>query len=193
MRRERREAVLYAMGKVESTLAGAPIDRERLTMIEAILRRLAARAELFSAEAFPPPADPTRDSNMYELCRDDRGETTLYVSVAPPGLETPPHDHGTWAVIAGVRGTEANVFYRRAPDGTLAATRTVLVEKDAAVSLMPKDLHSIRILPTPEPFFSFHLYGLPFERTRREYRDPATGEWKYFTARPNIRPYDLNG
>src|SRR3990167_8533659 len=38
---------------------------------------------------------------------------TLAVIVTswPSGRETPPHDHGTWAVIGCVKGTETNVLW----------------------------------------------------------------------------------
>ena len=33
-----------------------------------------------------------------------------------PGRGTPPHDHGTWAVVAGVEGVERNIRYERLDD-----------------------------------------------------------------------------
>ena len=33
-----------------------------------------------------------------------------------PGRGTPPHNHGTWAVVAGIAGTEQNVFWKRLDD-----------------------------------------------------------------------------
>ncbi len=188
---QRREAILIAMNEVEGIAGLADIDRGTLVQIEKILARLAARDELFRAEDFPPPEDPERDSNMYELWRDARDAVTLYASVAPPGLETPPHNHGTWAAIAGIRGVESNDFYRRALSGDLEKSHTIEVRRGSVIGMLAGEVHSIRILPTPEPFFSLHLYGLPFERTRREYRDATTGSWVAFTARPNIRRYRL--
>ena len=35
-----------------------------------------------------------------------------------PNRGAPPHDHGTWAVVAGVDGPEKNEFYERADDRT---------------------------------------------------------------------------
>lgn len=187
----RREAILAAMNEIDGIAGGSAIDRGALARIGKILANLASREELFRPEDFPPPEDPERDSNMYELWRDPREAVTLYASVAPPGLQTPPHNHGTWAAIAGVRGVESNDFYRRAPSGAIQKTHTIEVQRGSVIGMLPDDVHSIRILATPEPFFSLHLYGLPFERTRREYRDASTGLWITFTARPNIRRYPL--
>ena len=35
-----------------------------------------------------------------------------------PGRGAPPHDHGTWAVVAGVDGSEKNVYWKRLDDGS---------------------------------------------------------------------------
>lgn len=191
IQRERRTAIVGTMTTIRAILPESGVDRRTLDAIQAALMNLASRAELFSREHFRPPSDPKRDSNMYELWRDAADTLTLYASVAPAGLETPPHYHGTWAAIAGVRGIEQNQLYRRDPDGSLAPTRVVLVRQGSAIGMLADDVHSIRIVPTSEPFFSLHLYGLPFERTQREYRDMTTGDWCQYAARPNIRRFDL--
>lgn len=191
IQRERRSAILGTMTRIRAIVPESGVDRRTLGSIQAALVDLASRTELFSREHFPPPADPKRDSNMYQLCFDGSDTLTLYASVAPAELETPPHYHGTWAVIAGVRGIEENQLYRRDPSGVLAPTRIVLVQGGSAIGMLADDVHSIRIVPTSEPFFSLHLYGLPFERTQREYRDATTGEWCRYAARPNVRRFDL--
>lgn len=191
IQRERRSAIVDTMTTIRTIVPESGVDRRTLDAIQAALIALASRAELFAREHFPPPTDPKRDSNMYELWRAENDTLTLYASVAPEGLETPPHYHGTWAAIAGVRGIEQNQLYRRDPGGSLAPTRVVLVRQGSVIGMLADDVHSIRIVPTSEPFFSLHLYGLPFERTQREYRDMTTGEWCRYAARPNIRRFDL--
>lgn len=191
IQRERRTAILDTMTRIRAVVPESGVDRRTLDSIRAALVDLASRAELFSRERFPPPPDPKLDSNMYQLCFDGSETLALYASVAPAGLVTPPHYHGTWAVIAGVRGIEENQLYRRDPNGSLAPTRIVLVQKGTAIGMLADDVHSIRIVPTAEPFFSLHLYGLPFERTQREYRDTTTGEWCRYAARPNVRRFHL--
>lgn len=189
----RRAAILAAMRQVEEIAGQAVVSRSELRRIESILLDLASRGELFREDDFPPPNDPARDSNMYELWRDQRDAVTLYASVAPAGLETPPHNHGTWAVIAGVRGIESNDFYVRDAAGLVEKTHSIEVRQGSVIGMLQGEIHSIRILATPEPFFSLHLYGLPFERTQREYLDVATGQWVAYSARPNIRRYALGG
>ena len=84
---------------------------EPLRVIAAALEALALRAELFPASHFPVSAQ--NPAQVYRLAEDRDGHFALYVSAGLPGKSQPPHDHTTWAVIAGIRGNERNVFYRR--------------------------------------------------------------------------------
>jgi predicted metal-dependent enzyme (double-stranded beta helix superfamily) len=179
------------MTTIRAVVATLGVDRHTLGTIQTALVDLASRTELFSCAHFPPPSDPARDSNMYELCRGGSDTLTLYASVAPAGLETPPHYHGTWAAIAGVRGIEENQLYRRDASGSISPTSIELIRQGTSIGMLDDDVHSIRIIPTLEPFFSLHLYGLPFEITQREYCDMSTGKWCRYAARPNIRRFDL--
>jgi rhodanese-related sulfurtransferase len=48
-----------------------------------------------------------------------------HISAALPGKGQPPHDHTTWAIIAGVQGNERNVVYGRQPTDDPAQDRLV--------------------------------------------------------------------
>lgn len=189
-------AVNTMMSQVASILncqdnAGA-IDKAKLDAIRKALLRLSSEDELFPQADFPKPVDQKNSSNMFELSRDESTGATLYISIAPPGLETPPHDHATWAVIAGHRGVEFNQLYRLSEDGTIIADGSFDVKAGAAITLMPEDVHSIRILEEGGPFLSFHLYGMRLqEMTRRRFFDSTTRSWKFFSHQPNIRKFDL--
>jgi predicted metal-dependent enzyme (double-stranded beta helix superfamily) len=47
-----------------------------------------------------------------------------------PGRGTPPHDHGTWAVVAGIEGVEHNVRYQRLDDRSRSDYAELGVKKD---------------------------------------------------------------
>ncbi|WP_425419401.1 hypothetical protein [Oricola indica] len=189
---ERQKLVSDVMNRVNAIVSSNTIDRARLDRVRQTLLGLTAHPECFQPEHFAPPDDPKRNSNMFELFRCENDGPTLYVSVAPAGLTTPVHFHTTWAVIAGLRGAEFNQFYTRDGDGRPVATDHRVVENGTAIMMMPEDLHSIRIEKTPERFFSFHCYGMPFEKTtERMFYSESSGEWSYFAHRPNIRRFDL--
>jgi predicted metal-dependent enzyme (double-stranded beta helix superfamily) len=81
-----------------------------------------------------------------------------------PGRQTPPHNHGTWAVVAGVEGPERNIFWRRVDDGTRPghARLEKIGEKVVGagnVLAMPADtIHSIAN-DTDSTTLTLHVYG----------------------------------
>src|SRR5512144_1034806 len=51
---------------------------------------------------------------------------TLLKVCFPSGRRTPPHDHGTWAMILLLSGKEKNTLYRREPNGLRKAGEVTL-------------------------------------------------------------------
>src|SRR5262245_19498252 len=72
------------------------------------LLRLAKR--FWPAPAEYPSAGPAQEL-MYSLGEDVRQRCALYLVSDAPGTVSPPHEHGTWAVIAGVHGVEVHTLY----------------------------------------------------------------------------------
>lgn len=121
---------------------------------------------LFPFEHFP--VEPDRVTPFYRLAEDGDGGFALYAAVGLPGKHQLPHDHTTWAVIAGVRGVERNVVYRRvnAENAAIAALeelRTVDITAGTAVILTGDDIHTTALLGD-QPSLHLHFYGLSQER-----------------------------
>ncbi|MFS9668987.1 cysteine dioxygenase, partial [Klebsiella pneumoniae] len=88
---------------------------------------------------------------VYRLSEDLGGRYALYLSTGLPGKSQPPHDHTTWAIIAGVEGVERNVFFKRGKTDdplrdTLAVGRSVDVGSGTSVVLTPTDVHTIELI-----------------------------------------------
>lgn len=185
-----KEASRQSVDRVKQMMK-AGLSRDVLKQVTAELASLAAQKDLFSRSVFPPPEGPT--NILYEIVSDPDGQYTLYVSSANKGKETPPHNHATWAVIAGIAGDELNKIYRRVDDASdnetadLVLDREHIVRAGSPIALMPDDIHSIHV-HSDEPTLHLHLYGrrLSDLKDRLQF-DLATRKAKWFPPNPNIR------
>jgi predicted metal-dependent enzyme (double-stranded beta helix superfamily) len=101
---------------------------------------------------------------------------------------TPPHDHGTWAVVAGVDGVERNVRYNRIDDGSRDdyAELEVKHEFDAhegeLVCMRSGGIHKVTN-ETDEVTLSVHTYGRHVNYTNRSQFDLDSKQRKAFIVR----------
>jgi predicted metal-dependent enzyme (double-stranded beta helix superfamily) len=181
----RTAAVEAAMADIRRIEADLGVTREGVAAIRERLIELSAQRELFPAEDFAgPTVDDTLTSYLYRLSQDDDDRFALYAQASRGHVETPAHNHTTWAVVVGHSGSELNRFYERTDDG-VQQTHEHLVEAGTGVAMLPDDLHSIHI---DGPALNFHCYGLALERLdSREYWNANEGRWKFFSAVSGIR------
>jgi len=185
---DRAAAIAETVGRIRAIEADRGIDRDSLEAIRAELMGLAAKTELFPVSDFPLPApeDPA-NSCLYRLHEDPDHKLALYLNAGMTSIDTPPHNHTTWAVIVSIRGREHNRFYRRDPAGGVEQTGEFTVEAGRGVAFLPDDLHSIHIHGRV-PVLNFHMYGLGLEQLHeRQYYDAATAQWRVFPAHRDIR------
>jgi predicted metal-dependent enzyme (double-stranded beta helix superfamily) len=158
----RHTAVAAAIDRMRRIETEDGVSWDSLDRVKQVMIELTADASLFPVEDFP--LGPGETSKQYILSRDGDGRFALYMSVSSEGRETPPHNHTTWAVIAGLKGQEHNQFYCRLDDGSEPGTgriekteRLVVVHGDG-VTLMPDTVHSI-YLEGEAPIMMLHMYG----------------------------------
>jgi len=187
---ERMQLVRDMLGRVRK-LAEPRVDREVLEKIKAEMTALAARRELFPVEEFPPIEGG--NASMYRLSEDPDHRYALYIVAPAPGGFAPPHDHTTWAVIAGVHGRENNKLFTRKDDGSIPGIAKIEqsgeldVVPGTAVALMPDDIHSIN-LGADGPHANLHLYGMSVEHCpERRMFSQSKGTCKTFPAATGIQ------
>lgn len=188
---QRRAAVAQTIAGIRAIEAEKGVTSQALEDIKAAVIGLARRTELFPRAVFAPPGGAPRD-RLYRISQDPDRRFALYLNSAKPGTQTPPHDHTTWAVIAGVEGEEHQKIYRRTDDGAARGKGTVEVAGEftvtpgAAIAFMPDDIHSIHVLGE-RAILHLHMYGKALEEmTERVAYDRDAGTYAVFPAHRDI-------
>ena len=187
LQEQRAQAVDELIGRVRAIESTEGVTRASLDRIKAELIALASRSELF------PPAHfaniPGRAGTIYHLAEDPDGRFALYGSAGVPGKAQPPHNHTTWASIAGVYGDEHNVFYERIDadetpgEGRLKKTHELTIRRGSACAMLPNDFHTIEVTGGAESLH-LHLYGKTLEDLPGRITFPSSngGRWARFMA-----------
>lgn len=107
-----------------------------------------------------------------------------------PGRGAQAHDHGTWAVVAGVDGDERNVRYERLDDRNTPGHAELEVKDESTagpgslVCIRTGGIHAVWN-DTDKMTLSLHTYGHHFNHTNRSKFDPDRGTEEPFIVKVN--------
>jgi len=160
-----------------SDLSRLVAELRAITAEHAQPRRIIELMRPLMAGLVPDPARVDHRSRLHQGWRyllheePDHG-LALFAQSWPPGVATPPHTHGTWAIIVGILGCETNTFWTRTDDGDRPGHATL--RKDAersfgpgnVVTLLPDAIHSV-VNTTPASTLTIHVYGRNPDHTGR--------------------------
>ncbi len=152
--------------EIEHFVARLPLDEapsaSRLLAIAEALRRLAGSSHWRDGAFATARAGETR---LYELAVSEADGPSLYLVSDGAGVSVPPHTHGVWAMIAGIRGTELNHLYALHTDKPrlVRRTGTVRVGSGDVLVMRAADIHATEVAGL-EPSLHLHLYGRPLRR-----------------------------
>ena len=187
----RHQAITESMNAIRDLRDSMGASDALIEAIGPILIDLGLQEDLFPESAFG-----VRDGTMaiHELSADGDGRLGLYASAGLPGKSQPPHDHRTWACIAGVRGAEWNQYFERVDDGVdrlhgvLEPRGEMVIRAGDARGLMGHDFHTIEVVED-RPALHLHVYGHTLDRlTGRVYFESETGgEVRLFMTRPTFQ------
>jgi len=152
-----------------------------------LMTQLARDVYLWNPGDFPVPEGKLWQT--YRLHEDADGRHAMYAVAMMPGHRQPPHNHTTWAVIAGVRGQERNALYVREGNNAQADIRhlsDIVIDTGGGLALGPNDIHAIEVLG-PEQALHLHLYGRGFSHLHdRMIFDLETGVGRPFPIIQNV-------
>jgi predicted metal-dependent enzyme (double-stranded beta helix superfamily) len=120
--------------------------------------------------------DPEQGFLIHLLHEEPNHDLAVMALAWLPGRGTPPHDHGTWAIVVSVDGEERNDYYRRVDDRTrpgyaqLEKVSERICRKGDVVQMLPGAIHSVTNVG-PEVALSLHVYGRHINHTGRSQFD----------------------
>ena len=125
--------------------------------------------------------DEEKGYTAYLLHEEPDHSLAVFAVTWGPGGGTPPHDHGTWVVVAGVDGEELNIKYNRVDDRSrpgyaeLEERCTFTANAGDVVCLKPRGIHVVRN-DNDHVTVSLHTYGRHFDYTERTAFNLETNE-----------------
>lgn len=160
------------------TITGASRDpREIISRVRPLARDLALARTWLEPRHYR--CDATQGFGAHVLHEEADHTLAVFAAAWLPGRGAPPHNHGTWAVVAGVDGYEKNTFWKRVDDGSRPGYAEIVTQGDKVfgpgevVTFLPDSIHSVTN-DTEVVTVSLHVYGTHVNYTTRLQFDPQT-------------------
>ena len=151
-------------------------EREMLSRVRRLAPKLALSEGWLQREHYE--ADAEQGFGIHVLHEEPDHTLAVFAVSWLPARGTPPHDHGTWAVIVGVDGAERNVFWERADDRSrpgyaeLCPIGEKVADRGDVVAMPTGAIHSV-LNESDRVTLSLHVYGKHVNHTERSQFDPA--------------------
>ncbi len=165
---QRSRDVAALIADTRAIMAAGTFDRTALGRVRERVLGIAARGDFWSEAEFPSPPEG-EDQDRYLVGQEGDDGISLYLNIMKVGKRIPPHNHTTWACIAGIEGVEHNTLYDRLDDGSepgkarIEPRETIAVEPGSALAMMGDDIHSVEI-KGDQVIRHLHFYGRPLEK-----------------------------
>ncbi len=173
-------AIDETMAEARRTVAELGVTEEAMQRIEVLLARLAAVPGLQGHGELREVHGGAVASAV--LRSDGNDGLTLILARFQPGITTPIHDHGTWAVIHVLEGQERYKHWDRLDDGRDPQHAELEVKYERVLGpgdsvhwfQPPEDIHSQETLE--QVTWELILFGRNPLHGTLQYFDPSTGQ-----------------
>jgi predicted metal-dependent enzyme (double-stranded beta helix superfamily) len=121
--------------------------------------------------------DDTQGFGVHVLHEEPDHTLLVFAAAWLPGRGARPHNHGTWAVVAGVDGPERNIFWQRMDDGSRPGYAKIRKQAEKVfgpgdvLALLPDAIHSV-VNESGQVTVSLHVYGYNLNLAKRSEFDP---------------------
>lgn len=167
MSAERETACANLIQQARAIVDAEGIGEPALARIRTLLVDLASQGEtMFPRADF---AMPDAEGRNHVLALEGNDGMGLYLTIALPGKEAAPHDHGIWCVNAAISGQEVHRFYRRTDDSTRPGYATVeqidevCVAPGQGMAMTDHGIHATEVIGD-QPAIGLALYGYALAR-----------------------------
>lgn len=89
-------------------------EHEAIAALRPLVRRFALSGQWREPHHYQ--GDPGQGFGAHLLHEEPDHSLAVFAASWLPGRGAPPHDHGVWAIVVGVDGSERNVFFERTDD-----------------------------------------------------------------------------
>lgn len=171
----RTDAIEQLVADLKEITTATRDPREIVAQVGPLVRELALAKTWLEAKHYD--CDPQQGFGAHLLHEEQDHTLAIFAGAWLPGRGAPPHNHGTWAVVAGVIGAERNTLWTRVDDGSRPGYAEVRSQEDRVLgpgdilTLLPDSIHSVRN-ESASVTLSFHVYGKHVNHTDRAQFDP---------------------
>ncbi|MEH2080249.1 MAG: cupin [Nostoc sp.] len=156
--------------EVEDVLNSVDDQASRLPELQMLVRRLIVNSYWVQSQYLEPsPKTGTSVSLLY----DELGfPLTVQTVTFAPGTRSNIHNHGTWGIVAVLKGQEKNTFWQRtnSPEfqDKIESTGELTLLPGDIISFTPDAIHCVEAVGD-EPTVTFNVYGETDPKERFEF------------------------
>ncbi|MDF5715747.1 MAG: cupin [Rhizonema sp. NSF051] len=156
--------------EVEDTINSVDDQTSCLPEIRMLVRRLIVNSYWVKNQYLEP--SPKTGTSVVLLYDELGFPLTVQTVTFAPGTLSTIHNHGTWGVVAVLKGQEKSTFWKRTPqpefEDKIEVSGEVTLFPGDIISLTPNAIHSVEAIGD-EPTVTFNIYGETCSKERFEF------------------------
>ncbi|MFO0171900.1 MAG: cupin [Aphanizomenon sp.] len=156
--------------ELEDVLNNVEDQSTRLPEIRMLVRRLIINSYWVQSQFLQP--DLKTGISVLLLYNELGFPLTVQTVTFAPGTNSNIHNHGTWGVVAILKGQEKNTFWRRSSNSDfpnkIEKVGEINLSPGDIVSFTPQTIHQVQAIGE-EPTVTFNIYGETNPKQRFEF------------------------